>query len=228
MANLSKRSILIFTTIFILIVAVIFFSVSTSYAGYDAATANNNHTGFYLGAESGYDIPTGPDEDGYNLGVGGSLKLGYQFIRYLALELGMNLAFGNINLNENTPTGTQTTEGLWLLMQLPFLNLKPIIPLGVRNNLYFIIGVAMNGFENQTTNQSPNTVILSTGGGFNLGMGYEGYVTNHISLGGEILYHNFSNTKFQVNSGAGNVDVTTPYSINMSFTAMNFVFLYHF
>ncbi|MCL4558502.1 MAG: porin family protein [Deltaproteobacteria bacterium] len=226
MERLLKWGSLVFS--FITMLVMFIFNASTGYAGYDTATANNNHTGFYLGAENGYDIPTGPDEDGYIFGFGGALKLGYQFMRNLALELGTHAALGSITIQGNTPSGTQTAEGSWFFFQFPFLDLKPIIPLSVRNNLYFIAGIALSGFLNQTTNQPPTTAITSTGAGYDIGMGFEGYITNHISLGGEMVYHNFTNNKFNISSGGVSENVTGPYIVNMSFTSLNFVFLYHF
>ena len=228
MAKLFKRSILIFITTFILTFAMFFFSVSTSHAGYDVATANNNHTGFYLGAGTGYDIPAGPDESGYGLGLGWTLKLGYQFIRYLAIESGYHQSLGSFNQQNNTPSGTQSWQGLWTFVEIPFIELKPIIPLSLRNNLYFILGIANAGFEMATTNLPSNVTISSFGTGYDFGMGFEGYITNHISLGGELIYHNFTNNKFNASGGGLNGSVTTPYNLNMSFTSLNFSFLYHF
>ena len=228
MAKLFKRSILIFITTFILTFAMFFFRVSMSHAGYDVATANNNHTGFYLGAGTGYDIPAGPDEDGYGLGIGWTLKLGYQFIRYLAIEGGYHQSLGSFNQQNNTSSGTQSWQGLWTFIEIPFIELKPIIPLSLRNNLYFILGIANAGFEMATSNLPSNVTISSFGTGYDFGMGFEGYITNHISLGGELIYHNFTNNKFNASGGGLNGSVTTPYNLNMSFTSLNFSFLYHF
>jgi Outer membrane protein beta-barrel domain len=228
MVKLFKQSILIFITTFILTFAMFFFSVSRSHAGYDATTANNNHTGFYLGAGTGIDIPSGPDEDGYGAGISWTGRLGYQFIRNLAIEGSFHESLGSFNQQDNTSPGAPSVVGDWIFADLSFLDLKPIIPLNLRNNLYFIVGIAFDGFIYKTYNLSPNTTISSFGLGYDLGMGYEGYITNHISLGGELVYHNFTNNRFAMSSNGQNESVTTPYNINMSFTSLNFSFLYHF
>lgn len=230
MAKLLKQSTLLSAIIVLSTPVMILLSVSTSRAAYDAATANNKHTGFYLGGTlGGYDVPTGPDEDRYGLGFNWEFRLGYQFIRYLAVEGSYHQSVGSFtNRNYATSSGTQSANGAWSFLEIAVLDIKPIIPLNRRNNLYFIAGFGPAAFVSKTSNLPSNISISSSGTAFDIGMGFEGYVTNHLSLGGELVYHNFTNNSFTVSGGPVSGDITTPYNLNMSFTSLNFVCLYHF
>lgn len=232
MEKLLKQSILVFVATSIVTLVMFSFNASLVHAGYDVASANNKHTGFYFGGTlGGLDIPTGPDEDGYSLGFNWELRVGYQFLRYLAIEGNFHESSGSFNhVQYNTLSGAQEANGLWYFIDGEVLDLKPIIPLSLRNNLYFIVGFSRAYFSSESSNLSSNVTISSHGIAYEIGMGFEGYVTNHISLGGELVYHNFINNTFTVDGAPvnGNIgDITTPYDLNMSFTSLNFVFLYH-
>ncbi len=220
MAKLLKRVSLIFILSFITMSAMLVSGASASYRGYRVTAINEDHTGFYLGTALGADLPTGPDEDGFSAGFGWTIRLGYQFIRNLAIELGYHQSVGVFS--------SQGIKGTWSFIQLPFIDLKPIIPLSPVSDLYFILGIANTGFARATSNLSSNGTSSSFATGFDLGIGYEGYVTNHISLGGELIYHNLTNNKFSVGGGGLSGTITTPYNLNMSFTSLIFSFLYHF
>ena len=216
--------------IFILTFAMFLVGVSQSYAD----MTNSDHKGFYLGGTlGGLDIPTGPDEKGFTPGFNGTIKAGYQFTRFLAIESDFHQSIGLFYATYSPQYGTQITAGSWSFMEYhlpipPVFNLKFIIPLNSTNNLYIVSGVAYDSFAITTINTGNDILYSAEGFGYNAGMGYESYRTDHISLGGEVIYHSFVSNKFSVIGAGMNGTVTTPYILNMSFTSLNFMFLYHF
>ncbi len=228
MAKLLKQSIPIFITC-----AMLVFNVSAGHAETDVTAPNSDHAGFYVGGTlGGVDIPTGRDENGISSGFNWTIKGGYQFSRNLAVETGYHLSVGMYNTPYSGQFGTQTTEGSWSFMEMqfpfPFIDLKPIIPLNSSSDLYFIAGVSYDLFQIVTSNLDNNITYSSTGLGYKAGIGYECYIMGHISLGGELIYHHFTHNRFTVRSNGTSETVTYPYNLNMSFTSLNFVFLYHF
>lgn len=213
--------------IFTLFLSVILSFCSTAYAGYNNGAAgsyplqNANHSGLYLGGGLGLEVPTGPDKDGFSTGFGWAIRVGYQFIRNLAVELGYDQGIGNIS--QNGATGT------WDFMELPFIDIKPIIPLSSASDLYFLIGVAYADNSAAITTPINLTLTLGPDIGIDLGIGYEYYITSSWSLGGEIIYHYLASTKVSVTSSTPGVLITRPSSASDgSATSLNFAFLYHF
>lgn len=218
---------------FIILFAILIFHVSACSAGTSVIVPNKSHAGFYLGGTpGGLDIPTGPDEDGYTPGFQWTIKAGYQFTRFLAIETGYHISGSLNNSSSSTLSRTQSTEIRWFFQELqfplPLADVKPIIPISSTTNLYFILGIAYYDFEVDTTNLANNMTYSADGWGYNLGLGYESYIINHISLGCKLIYHYFRNNKVDVNAAGQSETVTYPYQINMSFVSLNFVFLYHF
>ncbi len=176
-----------------------------------------NHNGLYLGAGIGVEIPTGPDLDGFSTGGGWTIRIGYQFIRNLAVELGYHQGVGNASLNGVT--------GNWSFLEVPYLDVKPLIPLSSDSDLYFLVGITY--VEDNAVISHPESVTATLGPniGFDLGVGYEHYIGAHWSLGGEVIYHNLTSTKYSLSPGGSS---TLPYAENGSSTSINFAFLYHF
>lgn len=209
----------IIINIIILTLVIFISSASAGYLGNQTKQINKtDHIGLYIGGGIGGELPTGPDEDGLLGGFGWTLKLGYQFIKNLALEIGYHQSVGSFS--------SLGVEGGWSFIQFPFLDLKPIIPMTSDSNLYFIIGIANTGCAQATSNLSPNVTSSSFGVGFDFGMGVEEYVTPNVTLSGEFIYHNFTNDKFHRSDISGTL--TSHYEINMSFSSVNFTVLYHF
>lgn len=181
-----------------------------------------DHNGLYVGVGAGIDNPTGPNEDGYSLAPGWTIRGGYQFIDYLALELGYDQGIGRFSSPQNL-------NGSWSFMELPYLNVKPIIPLNKTNNIYFLIG---GGYVNrvlQTSNVNPKmTYTANPNIGIDLGIGYEGYLTSYLSLGAEVIYHYFTYDKINVSGGGTNTTVSLPISSDGSTTSVNITLLYHY
>ncbi len=191
-----------------------------AYAGYYQPQQRYNqpvsHRGLYLGGGLGVDIPTGPDQNGYSTGLGWSIRIGYQFIRNLGIELGYDQGVGSFS--------NQGATGTWSFLELPYLDLKPIIPLSLNSDLYFLAGVSYA--DNSISFSNPNTTFtLGPDFGFDLGLGYEYYITNNWSLGGELIYHHLTSTSVSLSPGGS---VTLPYAMDGSATSVNFAFLYHF
>ena len=192
----------------------------SAYAGYYQPQQRYNqqvsHRGLYLGGGLGVEVPTGPDLDGFSTGVGWAVRIGYQFMKNLAIELGYNQGVGSFSYSGVT--------GTWSFLELPYLDIKPIIPLSSASDLYFLVGVSYADDNVAITNPSV-TVTLGPNIGFDLGIGYEYYITHNWSLGGEIIYHNLTSTKLSASPGGSS---TLPYAENGSATSVNFAFLYHF
>ena len=180
-------------------------------------TQNINHNGLYLGAGMGLEIPTGPDLDGFATGAGWTFRIGYQFIRNLAIELGYHQSLGGFALSG--------ASGNWSFLELPFFDVKPMIPLTVNSDLYFIVGVAYADDSLSVSSPVNVTITLGPSFGFDLGMGYEHYIGAHISLGGEVIYHNLTATNVSSSLGGSS---TLSSAANGSSTSVNFAFLYHF
>ncbi len=211
---------------FALVLSISFCFCSTAFAGYynrsqgTYQAQGTDHAGLYVGAGLGLEIPTGPDKDGFATGYGWAIRVGYQFIRNLAVELGYNQGIGNISQNGTT--------GTWDFMELPYINIKPIIPLSSASDLYFLVGIAYADNTAAITNPS-FTVTLGPDIGIDLGIGYEYYITNNWSLGGEVIYHYLASTKSSVTSSIPGVSITRPSSASDgSATSVNIAFLYHF
>jgi hypothetical protein len=212
---------------FALVLSISFFLCSTAFAGFfnngsrrTYPTQGGEHTGLYVGSGLGLEVPTGPDKGGFSTGFGWAVRIGYQFIRNLAVELGYDQGIGNIS--QNGATGT------WDFMELPYIDIKPIIPLSSASDLYFLVGIAYA--DNSASITNPNfTVTLGPDIGIDLGVGYEYYITNNWSLGGEVIYHYLTTTKLSVASTSLGVSITRSSSAaDGSATSANFAFLYHF
>ena len=213
---------------FILVFSMSFYFYSTAFAGYynngskgTYQIQQENHIGLYLGGGLGLEIPTGPDKDGFATGYGWAIMVGYQFIRNLAVELGYDQGIGSISQNGTT--------GTWDFMELPYINIKPIIPLSSASDLFFLVGVAYANDNDAITTPINLTLTLGPDIGIDLGLGYEYYITNNWSLGGEVIYHYLTSTKISVASTSPGVTITRPSSaLDGSATSVNFAFLYHF
>lgn len=204
----------------LMVLVIIFgFTVST-HADYDQPQQRYNHQvshlGLYLGGGLGSELPVGDCTEGVLAGFGWAIRIGYQFMKYLAVELGYNQGVGSISNNGVT--------GIWSFVELPYLDIKPNIPLSSASDLYFLVGIA--DADNSVAWRNPNiTYTLGPDIGADFGIGYEYYITNNWSLGGEIIYHYLASKK-ESQSPGGSI---TPHSAqDGSATALNFVFLYHF
>ena len=208
-------------TILLVAVTIIMIGLTVrAYAGYYQPQQRYNqqasHRGLYLGGGLGVEVPTGPDQNGYSAGFGWAIRIGYQFIKNLAVELGYDQGVGSLS--------DQGVTGSWSFLELPYLDIKPIIPLSLNSDLYFLAGVSYADNSASVTNPSV-TFTLGPDIGFDLGIGYEYYITNNWSLGGELIYHHLTSTSASASPGGS---VTLPYAVDGSATSVNFAFLYHF
>ncbi len=209
---------------FILILSTLligFFSLPSAMADDLHQLYGVNHNGLYIGGGGGLEIPTGPDEDGFSTGIGGAFMIGYQFIKNLAAEIGINQGMGLYN--------SSGIPGTWSFADIFCFDIKPIIPLSSGSNLHFIVGIAYAGdlFGNTVTATNSSAIAqLGPGTGIDLGIGYEHYITNSSwSLGGEIIYHHVTSKQATDNSGYSYI---LPYPENASATSINFTFIHHF
>ncbi len=222
MINLLKHYTLVLAVIPLVVCTLLVSNAHARYQHYPAYSAYSyqfQRTGLYLGGSLGFDTPEGPDQQGMYTGVGWSFSVGYEFIPQLALELGYHQSVGDFS--------TYAANGTWTFFQIPYLHLKPMIPLP-NSNLYFIIGLGYDGAQSTTNDLQYNITTSSYGPGVDLGFGYEWYVTPNFTLGGETIYHYYSNNTFTVSGGGASGTVTSPYEVNMSYTSWNFTLLYHF
>lgn len=192
-----------------------------SNSGHSAAT--QNHRGAYIGAGIGADMPVGPDQPGYATGTGWAIRVGYQFADYLALELGYDQGIGNLH------DPIANADGSWNFIELPYLDLKPIIPINDTNEIYFLIGAAYGGIHQEASiPYYGNMIVDSKGAVFDLGVGYERYISKHLSLGGEIIYHHYSSDKAEITYNGVTQSWTYPQNEDGSATSFNLALLYHF
>ena len=140
-------------------------------------------TGFYAGGQLGYaNIDTnvaGVDGDGL---IGG-LIAGYDYdFGTWVLGAGVDYDFADINLG-----GAADLEEVWRL------KVRGGYKLG--DGLLYATG----GYANADTD------VLGDDDGYFIGAGYEHMLTQNVSLGGEVLYHEFDN----FNSTTTDVEATT-------------------
>ncbi|WP_170762137.1 outer membrane protein [Ruegeria lacuscaerulensis] len=159
-------------------------AIATFAAGAAMAQSSGNWTGFYGGAQFGYaDIDTnisGVDGDG---AIGG-LVLGYDY------DLGDWVVGGGFDYDW---TGIELTPGVevedvWRIKGRAGYKVSP------QGLLYGVGGYAKAGTDN-----------LGSDDGWFIGAGYEQIVVPNVSVGGEILYHEFNN----FDSTGIDVDATT-------------------
>ncbi|MES0826186.1 porin family protein [Ruegeria sp. SCP11] len=159
-------------------------AIATLAAGSAMAQSSGDWTGFYGGGQIGYaDIDTNiSGVDGS--GTIGGIILGYDY------DLGDWVVGGGFDYDW---TGIDLAPGVevedvWRIKARAGYN---VIPEGL---LYAVGGYAEAGTDN-----------LGSDNGWFIGAGYEQIVAPNISVGGEILYHEFNN----FNSTGIDVDATT-------------------
>ncbi len=179
----------------------------------------DRRTGLYMGGSLGFDTPEGSSQQGMYVGFGWTFKFGFQFIPELALEFDYHESFGNFS--------DYGVDGTWTFLQLPAFAIKPMIPLP-SSDLYFIAGLSYDFLQNTTTNLPINGSLSSNGPGYDVGMGYEWYITPNATFGGEAIYHYYSNNTFTASGGGVSSTFASNYYQDMSFTSWNLNLAYHF
>ena len=209
-------------TVFFLLGLSLWFSPA-AFAGYHNNSSREtyrtpglNRSGLYLGGGLGSVLPVGDGTEGVIAGGGWAIRIGYQFIQNLAVELGYNQGVGSISNNG--------VSGIWSFVELPCLDVKPILPLSSASAIYLLLGITYA--ENSVAWKNPDiTYTLGPDIGADLGIGYEYYVSRNWSLGGEIIYHHLTSTKESISPG-GPITLRSPQ--DGSATSLKFAFLYHF
>ncbi|WP_208351310.1 outer membrane protein [Pseudaestuariivita rosea] len=135
------------------------------------AVADNDWTGFYGGAQLGYgDVTTDGAADLDGDGIIGGFHLGYDFdFGQYVLGGGLDYDFANIELDNDA----ETIEGVLRLRA------RGGIELG-QGLLYATGGWAQASADN-----------LDNDDGYFIGAGYEQIIGSNLSVGGEVLYHEF-------------------------------------
>lgn len=142
-----------------------------------------------MGLGIGGYIPVGPDRRSLSSGVCFPGKLGYQFTNYFALELPYDLESGNFSVN-----GANVLTNLRLI---PYLDVKPILPIDSRDDLYALFGAGYYNMGLSINNQSQK--VLFDGIGYNIGIGYERYVlSGFFVFWGELQYNRIMSDKYPV------------------------------
>ncbi len=184
------------------------------FAGYlTRGPISEDHRDFYIGTSLGAYKPTGPDQPGFATGFGLGIRVGYQFMKYLALEIGSNTESGDFN--------SSGTQGSWRLSEPIDLDVKPILPLSKWDNVYMVLGAGYGGYEDRVTQPIPGRFVDLTGFIYNIGMGYERYLHDgHLSISCAVVYHSFT-SKHAISSiapiGGGQTNsFTLPYRIDRS------------
>ncbi len=183
---------------------------TTAFAGFlTQGPISEDHRDFYIGTATGAYIPTGPDQPGYATGIGISFHVGYQFIKYLAAELGYHGESGAFNSNG--------VKGGWHLIEPVDVDIKPILPLSKWDNVYMVLGTGLGGYEDMVTEQIPGRTVGLQGFIYNIGIGYERYLHDgHLSLSCAVVYHSFTG-KQAISTVGGQTDTfTLPYRIDRS------------
>ena len=134
-----------------------------------AATSGPDWTGFYAGGQLGYaDIDSNAALSGDD--VIGGLVAGYDYdLGDWVIGAGVDYDFANISL------GGVDLENIW--------RLKARAGYKIGDGLLY--GTA--GYANADTD------IAGNDDGYFVGAGYEYLITRNVSLGGEVLYHEFNN-----------------------------------
>lgn len=159
-------------------------TVATLAAGSAFAQSSGNWTGFYGGLQLGYvDVDTnvsGVDGDG---AIGG-IVLGYDYdLGDWVIGGGFDYDWTDVELS-----GAATVEDVWRLKARAGYKVNP------QGLFYGTAGYAEAGTDN-----------LGSDDGWFIGAGYEQIVAPNVSIGGELLYHEFDN----FNSTGVDVDATT-------------------
>ena len=159
-------------------------TVATLAAGTAMAQSSGDFTGFYGGAQFGYaDIDTslsGVDGDG---AIGGII-LGYAYdMGDWVFGGGFDYDWSDVDLS-----GAAKVEDVWRLKVRAGYKVNP------QGLLY-----GTTGYAEASTN------TLGSDDGWFIGAGYEQIVAPNVSIGGEVLYHQFDN----FNSSGIDVDATT-------------------
>ncbi len=159
-------------------------TAATLTAGSALAQSSGNWTGFYGGLQLGYiDVDTnvtGVDGDG---AIGG-IVLGYDY------DLGTWVVGGGFDYDwtDVDLSGAATVEDVWRLKARAGYKVNP------QGLLYGTAGYAEAG-----------TDTLGSDDGWFIGAGYEQIVAPNVSIGAELLYHEFDN----FNATGVDVDATT-------------------
>ena len=168
-----------------------------------------DHRNFYIGTALGAYMPTGHDQSGYAAGAGISLRVGYQFMKYLSAEIGYHGEDGAFDSNG--------IRGSWQLIEPVDFDIKPILPLSAWEDIYIIFGTGLGGYEDRITTPIPGRFVDLTGFIYNIGMGYERYLHDgHLSISCAVVYHRFTSKQAISSIGEQTNSFTLPYRIDRS------------
>ncbi len=159
-------------------------AVSTLAAGSAMAQSSGDWTGFYGGLQLGYiDVDTSLSGVDGDSALGG-IVLGYDHdLGDWVVGGGFDYDWADVDLS-----GAATVEDVWRIKARAGYKVTP------QGLLYGVGGYAEAGTDN-----------LGSDSGWFIGAGYEQIVAPNVSIGGELLYHEFDD----FNSTGVDVDATT-------------------
>ncbi len=184
---------------------VVFVYNSTLFAGYlTRGPISENHNDFYIGSALSYYWPTGPDQVGYKMGSGLQIRVGYQFMKYLSVEIGSSSETGEFN--------SSGLHGDWTLSEPVDLVVKPILPISKWDNIYLVLGGGYGFYYDNMINTLPERIVDFNGFIYSPGIGYERYLHDgHLSVSCALMYHYFT-----IGGRAHPTTFTLPYRIDRS------------
>lgn len=192
--------------VFVIIIFVFWASYNTAvFAGYwTRGPISEDHSDFYIGSALSYYKPTGPDQVGYKIGSGLQIRVGYQLIKYLSVEIGSSLESGEFN--------SSGLQGSWGLSEPVDLVVKPILPVSKWDNIYLVVGTGYGFYDEDMWNPLPERDVKFNGFLYNLGIGYERYLHDgHLSVSCALVYHYFT-----IGGREHPTTFTLPYRIDRS------------